>query len=350
ILLLISSGLVSLLTAQTSPARSAAYAAFEPLLHRSWHADEVWDNGQRFKQSIHFSTDLNGHIIRAETMGFTDAAQTQWGARNHGIRRWNPTTERMEFYEFDALGGLTTGYLSFAGDSIFYHYEYGGNEMTDAWIPVDEDLYQFLVGIRHDGEWKQVFLHTKFYAHMPDLSPPTADAPLPYREIPPAPASYNACSVVARMIDGLGFRYYWATEGLRAEDLAYRPSPDGRSIAETNEHIHDLVQMVHRAIVGQPIIRGGAYTAPPFEEQRRIILMRLKEASDILRVSHPDEMQNFKLIFQRGERRSEYPFWNNLNGPLADALWHVGQMVMMRRAAGNPFNSKVNLFQGKLRE
>ena len=42
-----------------------------------------------------------------------------------------------------------------------------------------------------------------------------------------------------------------------------------------------------------------------------------------------------------------FPFWNHLNGPIADALWHSGQIVSNRRASGNPLNSKVNVFIGK---
>lgn len=51
---------------------------------------------------------------------------------------------------------------------------------------------------------------------------------LPYREIPPYPENYTAANVAARVVDGLGFRYYWATEGLRPEDLAYQPNKDER--------------------------------------------------------------------------------------------------------------------------
>ena len=50
----------------------------------------------------------------------------------------------------------------------------------------------------------------------------TSSEDLPYYEIPDYPSAYNASTVVARMIDGLGFRYYWATEGLREEDLNYK--------------------------------------------------------------------------------------------------------------------------------
>lgn len=40
---------------------------------------------------------------------------------------------------------------------------------------------------------------------------------LPYYEIPEPAESYTTGGVLSRMMDGLGFRYYWATEGLRPE-------------------------------------------------------------------------------------------------------------------------------------
>ena len=66
---------------------------------------------------------------------------------------------------------------------------------------------------------------------------------LPYAEIGPYPADYAPGSVVSRMIDALGFRYYWATEKLGEEDLTYRPTPDARSTYETIEHIYGLSEM-----------------------------------------------------------------------------------------------------------
>jgi len=36
-----------------------------------------------------------------------------------------------------------------------------------------------------------------------------------------------------------------------------------------------------------------------------------------------------------------------MNGPLADAIYHVGQIVVFRRANGNPQNPRVNVFMGK---
>jgi hypothetical protein len=39
------------------------------------------------------------------------------------------------------------------------------------------------------------------------------------------------------------------------------------------------------------------------------------------------------------------PFWHIINGPIADALTHVGQINSFRRLAGNP-TPKVNVFIG----
>ena len=66
---------------------------------------------------------------------------------------------------------------------------------------------------------------------------------LPLREIPEAPKEYTSEAVAARLIEGLGFRYYWATEGLRPEDLVYKPSDEARTCDETLDHIYGLAEI-----------------------------------------------------------------------------------------------------------
>ena len=100
----------------------------------------------------------------------------------------------------------------------------------------------------------------------------------------------------------------------------------------------------------QPNIRPAVVEELTYAEKRARTLQLLKAASDKLRESDGADLERYELIFQRGDQRSVSPFWNNLNGPLADAIWHVGQVVAYRRASGNPFNSKVSVFSGKLRE
>ena len=80
---------------------------------------------------------------------------------------------------------------------------------------------------------------------------------LPYYSIPDAPDSYDAHNVAARMVDGLGYRYFWATEGLREEDLSYRPSETSRTTMETIEHIYGLSKTIINASLSKPNVRGG---------------------------------------------------------------------------------------------
>lgn len=166
---------------------------------------------------------------------------------------------------------------------------------------------------------------------------------LPYYEIPEYSKEYTAGTVAARMVDGLGFRYYWATEGLRKEDLAYKPSVEARTTAETINHIYGL----SKTIVNSTLIKPNVRTEEPdmtFAEKRKKTLENIKTAADILRASK--DVSEFKIIFGT----NEYPFWNLLNGPIADAVWHCGQVISFRRSSGNPYNSKASVFSGKVRE
>lgn len=173
---------------------------------------------------------------------------------------------------------------------------------------------------------------------------------LPYREIPAYPESYTAESVVARMLDGLGFRFYWATEGLRPEDLAFRPTPEARSSEETIDHILGLSTIVLNALKDQPNVRTGEETSPlTFEVKRKKTLEIIHEASHLLKQADT-KIKDHTMVFQSGTNKTEFPFWNMINGPIADALWHVGQVVSFRRSSGNPFNGKASVLTGKVRE
>jgi hypothetical protein len=173
---------------------------------------------------------------------------------------------------------------------------------------------------------------------------------LPYREIPPYPEKYTATTVAARVVDGLRFRYYWATEGLRAEDLAYQPNKDGRTSLETINHIYELTNTLVNAVNKVTNINNPNKPVLTFEEMRKRTLENIMAASEKLKRSTDADLNDFKVIFKSDKGTVEYPFWNELNGPVADALWHVGQVVLARRGSGNPFNEKASVFTGKVRQ
>ena len=173
---------------------------------------------------------------------------------------------------------------------------------------------------------------------------------LPYHQIPDYPETYTPRTVAARMIDGLGYRYYWATEGLRPEDLEYKASEESRTTEETMEHVLGLSRTILNAAKNEPNIQPVDQPEMTIEEKRKATLENIKMASELLKAAPEKGLDNNKVIFQRGEKQNVYPFWNMINGPIADAIWHAGQIVAFRRASGNPINPFVSVFMGKTRE
>ena len=76
---------------------------------------------------------------------------------------------------------------------------------------------------------------------------------LPYYRIPKAPKSMSATTVLIRLLDGLGFRYRWATEGLRVEDLEFQPCNSSMRVRELLAHIHRLLLVSEGFITGKEL-------------------------------------------------------------------------------------------------
>lgn len=163
---------------------------------------------------------------------------------------------------------------------------------------------------------------------------------LPYYEIKEHDIAYTAGSASARMVDGLGFRYYWATEGLREEDLSYKASESGRTSAETIDHIYGLTMFILGAVNIEANKTDEEVAKMTFAEKRKQTLLNIEMIADLLRKT--EDLSQFD--------NDKYKFWNMLNGPIADAIWHCGQVVTLRRASGNPFTSNVSVFSGKVKQ
>ncbi len=161
-----------------------------------------------------------------------------------------------------------------------------------------------------------------------------------YREIPAPPRELKGTTVLVRILDGLGFRFYWATEGLRAEDHAFRPVPESMSTGELIDHVLFLVFMIKQTLWNADA-RERFRSDDPSElrshalEQLAIVREHLLSLSD-------DELATHQVLKRDGSR---FPVWNIMNGPIADALTHVGQINAWRRLSGNPA-PRVNVFTG----
>src|SRR5262249_45064517 len=148
-------------------------------------------------------------------------------------------------------------------------------------------------------------------------------------EIPAPPATARATTVMARVVDGLGFRYRWATEGLREQDAEFRAGPDSMTLRELLHHIARLAAWLDAHAGGEPL--------GDIERDLPALRTRLLEMKD-------EELS--KLSITGKPELGPQPFWNMLNGPLADALTHVGQVNSWRRLAGNP-SPRADVFRGR---
>jgi hypothetical protein len=166
-----------------------------------------------------------------------------------------------------------------------------------------------------------------------------------YFNIPDTPTTYTAATVAARLVDGLGFRYFWATEGLTEKDLNYKPSAEARTTLQTLEHINGLVEILANSVSKKSTIFGNPAEKLSFAQLRDKTLKNIQTASDLLKKSDA-KLEDFDMIFERASNKTEYPFWNLINGPISDALWHVGQVVSFRRGSGNPLPKGVNVLTG----
>ena len=104
---------------------------------------------------------------------------------------------------------------------------------------------------------------------------------LPYYEIKDYTIDYTAGSASARMVDGLGFRYYWASEGLREEDLAYRASESGRTSSETIDHIYGLTKFILGAIKIEANKTKEEEAKMTFTDKRKQTLLNIEMIAEL---------------------------------------------------------------------
>ena len=171
-----------------------------------------------------------------------------------------------------------------------------------------------------------------------------------FKDISEYPTEINNGNIISRMINGLGYRYYWATEKLKENDLIYRPSKNAYSTKETMVHIFTLSKTVYNTTLSKINERPDKDIPGDYESIRNETLQFLEKASKNFSNLNSEELDQMKIKFNRGGTIKSFPIWNLLNGPIADAIYHTGQIVSFRRTTGNPIDSSVNVFMGSYRQ
>ncbi len=153
-----------------------------------------------------------------------------------------------------------------------------------------------------------------------------------FDEVPDYPHEISGATILVRLLDGLGFRFRWSTEGLDEDDFSFRPAPDCMSIEELVKHIWGLVNWVYISMMNKSYKR-----AEDVNLVRKAILEMIFALRGALLSMDDEDLEAVRI--------DNRPFWHIVNGPIADALTHVGQINSFRRLAGNP-TPKANVFVG----
>ena len=154
-----------------------------------------------------------------------------------------------------------------------------------------------------------------------------------YHSIPATPDEITAVNIICRMLAGMGFRFYWATEELTEEIYAFQPCDGAWSIGETVEHIWDILNWIYRAIDPAGKAKPGG-----IKQLREGALELIAILEETFSKMDNEELAAIQLLKQ--------PFWLIINGPLSDALTHIGQIATLRRIVGSPVPDS-NPFEGK---
>jgi hypothetical protein len=162
-----------------------------------------------------------------------------------------------------------------------------------------------------------------------------------YQTIPDPPATPSAGAVLGRLADGIGFRFRWATEGMRGEDLAFRPADDCMTLGELLAHIVELLSWVAESVGIAP--RWDMKDSTDFDAVRGRVLELAAQLGTRFKAMSDMEVNGCTITPSRGDTQ---PVWNIVNGPLSDSLTHIGQILSWRRIAGSPA-AQADVFRGR---
>lgn len=160
-----------------------------------------------------------------------------------------------------------------------------------------------------------------------------------YQTLPTPPATISEAKIIARLVDGIGFRYQIATDGLRPKEIEFCPIEGSMNMMELLTHIYGLITWTSSAF-------KLPYTKKKLDDFSELRLETLEVCqlfSQFLQELSTEEVAQASVYLKRMDK--SFSFWYLINGPLADALTHIGQINTWRRISGNPV-AKISPFTG----
>lgn len=165
-----------------------------------------------------------------------------------------------------------------------------------------------------------------------------AQEKLPFYQIPKQTEEYTPQAIVMRQIASLGFRFYWATDGLNERDLEYKSTPESKSTLETIQHVYNMSFWMLNLTETEPL--------QP-KKTGKISLSVLRKATLTNYQTLSERVKNVKDL---KELSIKTKFFQIINGPISDSVWHSGQIASFRRITGNPINANISHFTGTVKK
>ena len=162
-----------------------------------------------------------------------------------------------------------------------------------------------------------------------------------YQNLPEPPDQISGCTILTRFVDSIGHRFYHATDGFTEHEINFRPVEGSMSMMEVISHLYRLLFWTYSCFNTDVRPNKGLET---FEEYRAEILMVCEKLSTHLKTFPAADLDKTNILLRRANKT--YPFWYLINGPIADALSHIGQLTTWRRIAGNPI-ARISPFTGE---
>ena len=131
----------------------------------------------------------------------------------------------------------------------------------------------------------------------------------PYKELPSPPEKISSGAILARMIDGIGFRYQVATDGLTDNEVNFLPTDGSMNMIELLEHIYKVLFWGYRACDDQLEYRKDLATYDDYRNETLEICQAFKKK--LLTMS--DEDLNQISIFLKRKNKT-FTFWYLIKG------------------------------------
>lgn len=163
----------------------------------------------------------------------------------------------------------------------------------------------------------------------------------PYQTLPSPPKDLSEGKILARLVDGIGFRYRVATDGFTQKEIDFCPIEGSMNMMELMQHIYNLITWAGAAFQ-LDFTKKQSFSG--FEDYRSETLNICQKFSQHLNSLTTEDLEKVSIYLKRVD--THYPFWFLINGPLADILTHVGQINSWRRISGNPV-PKISSFTGE---